>query len=124
MNILIVKLSALGDVTHTLPALTTLRRHWPEARITWLVEPAAVEIIRGHPALDRVIVWHRREWVGLMRSLRLPSATRLLRRFLRELRDTHYDLVVDFQGLAKSALWVAPTGGLRMAGYGRGCRGY
>jgi heptosyltransferase-1 len=122
VNILIVKLSALGDVTHTLPALTTLRRHWPEARITWLVEPAAVELIRGHPALDRILVWRRREWVGRVRSLRLLPALQQLRGFLRELRDTHYDLVVDFQGLAKSAVWVAAARARRKGGYGPGGR--
>lgn len=122
MNILIVKLSSLGDVTHTLPALTTLRRHWPAARLTWLVEPPALEIIRGHPALDRVIAWRRGEWVTRLRAGRLVAAFRLLRAFIGELRDTHYDLVVDFQGLAKSALWVAAARAARKAGYGPGHR--
>lgn len=122
MNILIVKLSSLGDVTHTLPALTTLRRHWPAARLTWLVEPPALEIIRGHPALDRIIAWRRGDWVKQLRGLRLPAAFRLLRDFLGELRDTRYDLVVDFQGLAKSALWVAAARADRKAGYGPGTR--
>ena len=53
MKILIVKLSALGDVVHTLPALNALRKRYPHAHITWLVETAAAEIIRGHSALDR-----------------------------------------------------------------------
>jgi lipopolysaccharide heptosyltransferase I len=122
VNILIVKLSSLGDVTHTLPALTTLRRHWPAAQLTWLVEPPALEILRGHPALDRIIVWRRSDWVKQLRGLRLSAAYRLLRALLRELRDTHYDLVVDFQGLAKSALWVAAARAARKAGYGPGTR--
>ncbi len=122
MNILIVKLSSLGDVVHTLPALTTLRRHWPAARITWLAEPPAFEILRGHPALDRILVWPRRKWTGLLRAGRLPAAGRLLREFLRELRDTRFDLVVDFQGLAKSALWVAAARAAEKAGYGPGHR--
>ena len=56
MNILIVKLSAIGDVIHTLPALNAIRNAYPEARITWLVEEAAYELVKGHPALDRVLV--------------------------------------------------------------------
>ena len=60
MKILIVKMSAIGDVIHTLPALTALRRHYPEAQIDWLIEETAVEAVRGHKALDRLLIWHRK----------------------------------------------------------------
>ena len=63
MNILIVKLSAIGDVIHTLPALSALRRRYPDADITWVVEEAASDLIRGHPHLDRVIVSRRKRWM-------------------------------------------------------------
>lgn len=122
VNLLVVKLSAIGDVTHTLPALTTIRRHQPDARITWLVEDAAHDIIRGHAALDRILVWRRREWTRLTRSLRWIAALRLLAVFLRGLRDTHYDLIIDFQALLKSAVWIALARGRRKAGYGPGLR--
>ncbi|MCU0786215.1 MAG: lipopolysaccharide heptosyltransferase I [Verrucomicrobia bacterium] len=122
LNILIVKMSAIGDVIHTLPALTTLRRHQPEAQITWLVEEAAAEIIRGHAALNRVLVWPRRQWVAAFRQGRFLALLRQIQTFLRELRDTEYDLVIDFQALAKSALWVALARGKRKAGYGPGMR--
>jgi 3-deoxy-D-manno-octulosonic-acid transferase/heptosyltransferase-1 len=56
VNILIVKLSAIGDVLHTLPALNALRERFPGAAITWLVEEAAADLVCGHPALDRVLV--------------------------------------------------------------------
>ncbi|MBI5895908.1 MAG: lipopolysaccharide heptosyltransferase I, partial [Desulfobacterales bacterium] len=52
-SILIVKLSALGDVVHPLPALNALRRYYPKAHIAWLVEEAAANLVSGHPALDR-----------------------------------------------------------------------
>jgi len=122
VKILIVKLSALGDVTHTLPALTTLRRHWPDAHLAWLVEDVASELLEGHPALDRRLVWHRREWRRLARSGRFLALAREAGRFLRGLRDTRYDLVIDFQGLLKSALWVCLSRGVRKAGYGPGLR--
>ena len=56
MKILIVKLSAIGDVIHTLPALNAIRASYPDAHITWLVEAAAADLVVGHRALDRVIV--------------------------------------------------------------------
>lgn len=121
-NILIIKLSALGDVIHTLPALTTLRRHRPGARIAWLVEEAAADLVRGHAALDRLIVWRRGAFDRAVRSGRVFAAATELRRTLRELRDTRHDLVVDFQGLAKSAFWVAAARAVAKAGYGPGQR--
>ena len=103
VNILIVKMSALGDVTHTLPALIALRRHYPNAYISWLVEETAKDIITGHPALDCVLVWPRKQFTSLLRSGSWISAVKLLYQFIRQLRDTPYDLVFDFQALIKSA---------------------
>jgi hypothetical protein len=120
VNILIVKLSALGDVTHTLPALTTLRRAHPTARIAWLVEATAAPLVLDHPALDQVLVWPRRQFTGALRSGRWFHALRLLYDFVRELRSVRYDLVLDFQALLKSAVWVALARGGRKVGFGRG----
>ena len=61
MNILIIKLSAIGDVVHTLPSLAALRRLYPQAHITWVIEDAAADLIKDHPSLDRVLVSHRKE---------------------------------------------------------------
>jgi 3-deoxy-D-manno-octulosonic-acid transferase/heptosyltransferase-1 len=122
LKILMVKLSALGDVIHTLPALTALRRQMPGAQITWLVEEAASDLVVGHAALDRVLVWPRRQWTRQARTGRWLELSRGIRDFLNELRDTRYDLVIDFQGLAKTALWVTVARGVRKAGYGPGMR--
>jgi lipopolysaccharide heptosyltransferase I len=120
VNILIVKLSALGDVTHTLPALTALRRAHPSARIAWLVEAAAAPLVTGHPALNEVLIWPRREFTRALRSGHWAGAWRVLRAFLRDLRAVRYDVVLDFQGLLKSAVWVALARGDRKVGWGRG----
>ena len=119
-NILIVKLSAIGDVIHTLPALSALRRHYPQARITWLVEEAAAGLIEHHPALDRVLVSRRKRW---LRALRAPGRTRsigAIRRFLKDLRDTRYDLIFDFQASLKGGLLIALARGDRKIGFGPG----
>ncbi|MFW5989709.1 MAG: lipopolysaccharide heptosyltransferase I [Desulfosudaceae bacterium] len=120
MNILIVKLSAIGDVIHTLPAANSLREHYPEARLTWLVEEAAAPLIYGHTALDRVLVSRRKTWLRQIRSGAAPEAIRNALAFIRQLRDTRYDLILDFQGLLKSGLLIGLARGGRKIGFGRG----
>jgi 3-deoxy-D-manno-octulosonic-acid transferase/heptosyltransferase-1 len=120
MNILIVKLSAVGDVVHTLPALNALRRHYPRARITWLVEEAASGIVQGHRALDRVIISRRKKWVKGFRKGSWLGQFREISRFIRKLRDTRYDLIIDFQALLKSAVLIRLARGRRKIGFDRG----
>lgn len=100
---LIVKTSSMGDVVHALPALEDARRARPGLRFDWLVERGFAEIPRWHPAIDRVITCRMREW------RRHPLATLRSgewRDFRGELRAERYDLVIDAQGLLKSA-WLA-----------------
>jgi heptosyltransferase I len=120
MKILIVKLSAIGDVVHTLPALTALRRRYPDAQIDWLVEDAAADLVEGHAALSRALVWRRGEFVRLLKAGRLSSARRLFFNLLLQLRDTRYDLILDFQALLKSSLWIFLARGRCKAGFGQG----
>lgn len=120
MNILIVKMSAIGDVIHTLPALNAIRNHFPKAHITWLVEEAAADLVIGHTALDRVIVSKRKRWVKALFSSSFPGAARKISSFVRELRDTEYDLVIDFQGLLKSGAMVMLARGKQKAGFDKG----
>jgi 3-deoxy-D-manno-octulosonic-acid transferase/heptosyltransferase-1 len=120
VNILIVKTSAIGDVIHTLPSLWSLRAHFPQAQITWLVEESAADLVIGHQALNRVLVVRRKSWLRDLRSGRISRALSGFLGFVRELRDTRYDLVIDFQGLLKSALWVLLARGSRKAGFGAG----
>ena len=120
MNILIVKTSAIGDVIHTLPALHALRTAYPEARIDWLIEEAASDLIVGHPALHRVLVAKRKSWLRQLRSGDRLTSLREIKAFIRELRETEYDLLLDFQGLLKSSIWVALARAKRKVGFGRG----
>ncbi|WP_054691135.1 glycosyltransferase family 9 protein [Desulfosarcina cetonica] len=120
MNILIVKLSAIGDVIHTLPALNAIRARYPQARITWLVEAAAADLVLGHLALDRVIVSHRKRWLRELRTPRRRQALTEMRRFWHDLRDTSYDIIIDFQALLKSGLLVWLARGRRKIGFDKG----
>jgi len=118
MNILIVKLSAVGDVIHTLPSLTALRKRYPEAHITWVVEEGASDLLAGHPCLDRVLVSRRKTWLGRLKKGRDVRRTlEEIKTFLAELRSRPYDLVIDFHGLLKSAALVFLSAGKRRLGY-------
>lgn len=118
MEILIVKLSAIGDVVHTLPCLESLRAAYPESRITWLIEEDAYEIIKGHPCLDHVLVSRRKTWIkNIFKPSRSIQTIHEIGSFIRELKRTEYDIVVDFQGLFKSGILARISGSKRRVGY-------
>ncbi|HJL62442.1 MAG TPA: lipopolysaccharide heptosyltransferase I [Pseudomonadales bacterium] len=104
MRVLVVKMSSFGDVIHTLPAVTDLKTLIPEVEIDWVVEEAFTDIVRLHFGVDRVIPVAIRRW----RSSWITSLGEIAR-FRRQLREKEYDIIIDAQGLLKSALvsWVA-----------------
>ncbi len=101
MRILFVKTSSLGDVIHHCPAVTDTRRRFPLAEIDWVVEEAFEEIPRLHPAIRRTIPVALRRWRKQFPAV--PIASEMLD-FHRALRADSYDIIVDTQGLLKSAL--------------------
>ena len=117
MNILIVKLSAIGDVIHTLPSLNALRRLYPDAHITWVVEEEAADLVINHPQLDRVIIFRRKSWINKVKAGQFRQAWRDARLFLARLHSRRYDLVIDFHGLFKSSIIVCLSRGKRKLGY-------
>ena len=117
MNILIVKLSAIGDVIHTLPSLAALRKLYPDAHITWVVEEAAADLIKNHPYLDEVLVSRRKSWIEDFQSGEIRRPLLEIFSFVKKLRQRSYDLVIDFHGLLKSSLIVLLSAGRRKLGY-------
>jgi heptosyltransferase-1 len=95
-RILIIRLSAIGDVVRVLPALHALRDLYPTAQIDWVVEPKSAAIVEGHPALDQVILFHRSEAV--------LDAVRAFQETARQIKQNRYDIVLDFHGILKSGL--------------------
>ncbi len=120
MQILFIKLSAIGDVVQTLPALEAVKKQYPGSEITWVVEEAAADILVGHPAISRVLVSRRKTWIKMLGNL-LTAADGLRRiaRFLRELRSVQYDIAVDFQGLMKSGVLIGLARARRKIGFDR-----
>ena len=101
MRVLIVKVSSLGDILHTLPAVTDAVRFNNKLRFDWVVEEAFVEIPSWHPAVDKVIPIALRRWrKNIIHTLRNNEFTD----FKKQLQAVHYDLVIDAQGLIKSGL--------------------
>ena len=94
-RILIIRLGAMGDIIHTLPALGTLRKAFPFATITWVVESKWRALLEGNPCVDQVIC--RGDW--------------------KALRADKYDLAIDFQGLTKSAVVAKVARADRLAGF-------
>jgi heptosyltransferase-1 len=115
MRILLVKTSSLGDVVHNLPMVSDLLQRYPEAVIDWVVEEAFTDIPRLHPAVRHVVPVALRRW---RRRLWSPSTWRQWREFVRHLREEPYDVVLDSQGLIKSAIIVRRA---QLAAGGRRC---
>ncbi len=120
-NILIIRLSAIGDVVDVLPALRCLRSNFPESRISWLVEDRASEILSAHPDLNDVIVFPRKKWQReILKVNKVISTLSDILSFYRKLHDEHYDLVLDFQGNLKSGIMDLITGTENRFGFGQG----
>jgi lipopolysaccharide heptosyltransferase I len=116
MKILFVKLGSIGDVVHTLPALAAVRRTLPGAKISWVVERRAAEILRDNPLLETLIEVDTK---GLRRWPLSGETLPATRRQLRRLRASPFDLSIDFQGLLKSALVSRLSGAKRRVGFAR-----
>jgi len=99
-KILIVRLSAIGDVINTIPALAALRQNFPGSFIGWVVEDRAEDLLAGLPILDKVFVWHRHSNGKITKSFGL----------IQELRQHKFDVAIDFQGNLKSGLITSLSG--------------
>ena len=111
-RILIIKMSAIGDVAHTIPISFALHRRWPDAAIDWLVASPGAAYVELLPWIERVFRF------DLALGRRATGAYRL-RELVTALRGLDYDLVVDFQGLLRSSLWTVLCGARLRLGRGR-----
>lgn len=120
MKILIIKLSAIGDVVQTLPALEAIKKIHPGAEITWVVGEAAAGILEGHPLIDRLLITRRKAWLkALMDPFAVARGAGNAIHFLGELRSVRYDIAVDFQGLFKSGMLIGLARATRKIGFDR-----
>jgi len=123
-HILIIKLSAIGDVVHSLPLLEVLRQRFPLARIDWLVEEDASGIVEGHPSINGLLVFPRKSWLQRFKKKgESISVGREAARFIRGLRSKRYDIVIDLQGLLKSGVLTFLAMGKRKIALNNGREG-
>ncbi len=111
MNVLIVKLSAIGDVIHALPVSHAIRETFPEARITWVVEPPARILLEGNPCIDEILLFEKKKF-----RESLGGFIRNFGPFRRKLAAGHFDIALDLQGLGKSAAIAWFSGAKRRLG--------
>ena len=117
-RILVVRLSALGDLVIATALLDGLRHAHPQAEIDWLVQPEFAPLLRSQqPDIAGVHLWERKTWGALFRGLRWLALWRTVRAFRAALRARRYDWVIDAQGLAKSRLLAWLAGGSYRIGY-------
>src|SRR5579872_2141132 len=112
-RVLIVKLSAIGDMVHALPVSAALGDAFPHLELTWIVEPMSAPMVTGNPYLKEVIVLPA-EWRINRFSARSVRHFRLLR---EDLRARQFDMALDLQGLSKSALIAWASGARYRYGY-------
>jgi heptosyltransferase I len=112
VNILIVRVSSLGDVVHNMPVVADILRHYPQANIDWVVEESYASLVRLNPGVRNVIPFALRRW---RKSLHLAQTRAEMRDFHQALRSDAYDVVLDTQGLFKTGMvmrmaWLKPGG--------------
>lgn len=120
-KILIVRLSAIGDVINTLPVLGVLRNNFSESYLAWVVEDKAQSLLKPQPQLNQVLVFERKKWQKAIRSVKgfFNTLSEVLD-FIRVLRKAKFDVVLDFQGNLKSGLITWLSRAPLRVGFGKG----
>lgn len=105
-RILVVRLGAMGDVLHALPAVASLKQSYPHHKLTWVIEPKWAPLLEGNPFVDQIELLDR-------------SDVRAVLALRRRLREARFDFAIDLQGLLKSALVAAAARPERIFGFDR-----
>jgi lipopolysaccharide heptosyltransferase I len=119
-KILVLRLSAVGDVLRTLPAVKALKKCFPSCHIAWVVEEPSKTLLESQPEIDQVIVFPRKRWTEGLRSIGKGWRTlKEVRQFILHLRKERFDIVFDFHGIIKSGMISFLSGSSKRIGYDR-----
>lgn len=114
-KILVIKSSSMGDIVHALPVAYDIKKHFPDCELSWVVEESFTDIPKLSPYIDKLVVTAFRRWRKHIFSSSVRSEVLGVRRALSE---AHYDLVIDLQGLIRTAV-LARWAGVESVGYSR-----
>ncbi|WP_374582036.1 lipopolysaccharide heptosyltransferase I [Pseudoduganella sp.] len=120
MNILLVRVSSLGDVLHNMPIVADIKRHFPDANIDWVVEEGYVSLVRLNPMVRNILPWGLRRW---RKNLRSKEVRNEVGEFFSKLREVQYDYVFDTQGLLKTGVIMGAARGKHKVGLANGSEG-
>jgi heptosyltransferase-1 len=120
MNILLVRVSSMGDVLHNMPIVADIKRHFPDANIDWVVEEGYVSLVRLNPMVRNIIPWALRRW---RKNLGDKAVRAEIGAFFRKLREVQYDYVFDTQGLLKTGIIMGAARGKHKVGLANGSEG-
>jgi lipopolysaccharide heptosyltransferase I len=109
LKILLIKPSSLGDVVHALPTANLLRKHFPDAHLSWLVNDTLVGLLKNCPVINSIIPFYRERFAS-------PTKLREFFRYLGKLRDQRFDMAIDLQGLFRSGMLAKASGAPRRIG--------
>src|SRR4030043_1461270 len=119
-RILVLRLSAVGDVIRTLPAVKALKEHVPSSSITWIVEEPSQAFLKSQPGVDEVVLLPRKRWTRGIKSLKgIWGTIGEMRGFVKDLRRREFDVVLDFHGILKSGILSFLSGSAKRVGYDR-----
>lgn len=117
---LIIRLSAVGDVLRTLPAVRALKESFPSSHMTWMVEESSMSLLESQPGIDEVILFPRKRWAREIKSLKgIRRAFIEMGNFITSLRRRRFDVVLDFHGILKSGLLSYLSGTPKRIGFDR-----
>ena len=104
-KIVIIRLGSIGDVLHASPVAREIKNHFPDSRISWVVETKSKDVIEGNSNLEQVFVWRRKEWNAEAKKTR--NYYTLIKRnldFLAQIRQQNFDIAIDLHGMYRSGL--------------------
>lgn len=118
-NILVVRLSSLGDVLMTIPAVFSIKNTYPSSIISWLVEGSVSDFLSNQSKIDRVIKFPRGELAASFKKGNVAHTIKTMKNFLRDLRSEEYDYILDFHGIIKSVILSRLSRGKQIIGFGK-----
>jgi lipopolysaccharide heptosyltransferase I len=120
LKILVIRLSAVGDVIRTIPVVRVLKKYYSDCHVTWVTEEPSKSLLESQPEIDEVILFPRRRWAENIKSTRkFWKVAAEARRFVLDLKKREIDIVLDFHGILKSGLIAFFSGASKRIGYDR-----